>query len=489
MQELLTPSQMAQADRLAVDSGVSSLTLMENAGQAIAYEVTQHFAVQPVLVLCGPGNNGGDGFVVARLLAERGWPVRVGLFGEKADLKGDAAIMARKWNGAAIEPALECLEDDFGVVIDALLGAGLSRDIDGELAEIIEKINASGADVVAVDVPSGVDGATGEERGIAVKAKFTVTFFRCKPGHLLYPGGGLCGEVLLADIGIPDHVLTDIMPTVFENDPHLWHLPRRDPAGHKYSAGHCLVVSGDALRTGAARLAANGAARVGAGLVTLAGDRAALSVHANHVTSIMLAEADDHEALAEILRDRRKNAVVLGPALGIGGQTRDMVLAALRSEAGVVLDADAITSFQEDPETLFAAINDRGRGGVVLTPHQGEFVRLFGTLAGCKTDRARRAAQLAGTVVLYKGPDTVIARPDGRVVINGVTSPLLATAGAGDVLAGAIAGLMAQGMSDFDAACAAVFLHGLGTRIYGKPGLTADDLPGLIRDILIRVLE
>ncbi|MCD7061085.1 NAD(P)H-hydrate dehydratase [Pelagibacterium xiamenense] len=489
MQELLTPYQMAQADRLAVDAGVPSLTLMENAGQAIAYEVAQHFSVQPVLVLCGPGNNGGDGFVVARLLAERGWPVRVGLFGDKADLRGDAAIMARKWNGGHIEPALACLDDDFGVIIDALIGSGLSRDIDGELAEVIEKVNQCSADVVAVDMPSGVDGATGAERGVAIRANFTVTFFRCKPGHLLYPGGALCGEVLLADIGIPDHVLADIVPTAFENDPHLWHLPKRSPAGHKYDAGHCLVVSGAAFQTGAARLAANGAARVGAGLVTIAGDRAALSVHANHVTSIMLVEAEDHEALAETLRDRRKNSVVIGPGLGTGGQSRDKVLTALRSEARVVLDADAITSFHEDPETLFAAIDDRGRGEVVLTPHHGEFERLFGTLEGSKIDRARRAAELAGAVVLYKGPDTVIARPEGRVVINGAASPLLATAGAGDVLAGAIAGLMAQGMSDFDAACAAVFLHGLGTKLFGKPGLMADDLPDIVREMLVRVLE
>lgn len=488
MQELLTPSQMALADRLAVDAGVPSLTLMENAGQAIAYEVTQRFPLQPVLVLCGPGNNGGDGFVAARLLAERGWPVRVGLFGEKADLTGDAAIMARKWNGGHFEAARVCLEEDFGVIIDALLGAGLSRAIEGELAEIVEMVNATGADVVAVDVPTGVDGATGAVRGVATQANFTVTFFRCKPGHLLYPGAGRCGEVLLADIGIPDRVLGDIGPTVFENHPHLWPLPRRDRAGHKYQSGHCVVVSGDALHTGAARLAARGAARIGAGLVTLAGAREALAVHANHVTAIMLAEAADAEGLKTLLADRRKNAVVLGPGLGVGEATCQAVLTALESAAAVVLDADALTSFAHDPETLFAAIGARTQGQVVMTPHHGEFARLFGTLEGAKPDRACMAAQAAHAVVVYKGADTVIARPDGQALINAVGSPFLATAGSGDVLAGVIGGLMGQGMDAFDAAGAAAYIHGCAAHQFAKPGFVADDLPELLGDAVELIL-
>lgn len=487
MQELLTPTEMALADRLAVEAGVPSLTLMENAGQAVAYEVGQNFALQPVLVLCGPGNNGGDGFVVARLLEERGWPVRVALLGRKEDLRGDAALVARLWTGP-IEAAVPELCDGFGIIVDALFGAGLSRDIEGEPARLVAAINASGAEVVAVDVPSGVDGATGAVCGVAVKAKLTVTFFRCKPGHLLQPGAALCGKVLLADIGIPDSVLDDIPTDLFENDPHLWTLPRRRSDAHKFGSGHCLVVSGDALHSGAARLSAYGAARAGAGLVTLAGTQSALLVHAAHVSAIMLAEANDAGQLRDALADRRKNAVVIGPGAGVGAATCEMVLAVLESGAAAVLDADAITSFAEAPETLFEAIAARRQGTVVLTPHHGEFSRLFGGLEGCKPARARAAAERAGAVVLYKGADTVIARPGGRAVINTTGTPLLATAGSGDVLSGIIGGLLAQGMDGFGAACAGAYIHGRAARAYGKPGMMADDLPGFVPGVLAEML-
>lgn len=487
MQDLLTPHQMALADRLAIDGGISSMTLMENAGQAVAYEVSQRFPLQPVLVLCGPGNNGGDGFVVARLLSERGWPVRLGLTCAKGDLKGDAAMMARMWGGG-IENAQPGMCADFGIIVDALLGAGLSRDVGGPMAELVTAINTSGAQVVAVDMPSGVDGASGAVRGVAVKADLTVTFFRLKPGHLLEPGGGLCGELLLADIGIPDAVLDEIEVDLFENDPRLWPLPVRSASGHKFDAGHCVVMSGDALHTGAARLAAFGAARIGAGLVTLAGTREALTVHASHVTAIMLAEANDKKGITELLGDRRKNALVMGPGMGVGERTRKMVLAALASEAGIVLDADALTSFAQEPDVLFAAIRGRTGRSVVLTPHMGEFGRLFGDIGGAKTGMAIEAAQRSNAVVLLKGSDTVIARPDGRAVINTTGTPLLATAGSGDVLAGLIGGLLAQGMDGFEAACAGAFIHGRAGRAFGKPGMVAEDLaamvPGVLADIV-----
>lgn len=483
MQDLLTPSEMALADELAVKAGVASLTLMENAGQAVAYEVTQRFPIQPVLVLCGPGNNGGDGIVVARLLDDRGWPVRVGLLGEKADLKGDAAVMARRWQGH-IEPARPDMCRDFGLIVDALFGAGLSRDIEGDALALVEAMNANGGDIVAVDIPTGIDGTTGETRGAAVRAALTVTFFRYKPGHLLHPGAGHCGELLLADIGIPDSVLADIEISQFENDPKLWQLPQRALDGHKLTSGHCVVVSGDELHTGASRLAALGAARVGAGLVTLVGDRDALRIHAAHVTAIMLAVAEDADAFAELLADRRRNAVVIGPAAGVGESTRLRVLVALKSGASVVLDADALTSFEHDPKLLFSAVTSKTSGDVVLTPHEGEFARLFGTIAGCKTERAQIAAERSGATVLIKGPDTVIARPDGRTVINSTGTPLLATAGSGDVLAGIIGGLLAQGMSGFDAACAGAYVHGMAGRAYNKPGFMADDLPALVPDVL-----
>lgn len=483
MQDLLTPRQMALADKLAVESGVASMTLMENAGQAVAYEVSQRFPLQPVLVLCGPGNNGGDGFVVARLLSERGWPVRLGLTCAKTDLTGDAAMMARMWGGN-IEKAQPEMCADFGIIVDALLGAGLSRDVGEEMGELVSAINASGAQVIAVDIPTGVDGESGVIRGSAVKANLTVTFFRHKPGHLLEPGAGLCGEVLLADIGIPDAVLSEIEADLFENDPRLWRLPARRSAGHKFDAGHCVVVSGDALHTGAARLSALGAARVGAGLVTLAGQRDALMVHAAHVTAIMLAEVESAGGLAELLEDRRKNALVMGPGMGVGEATRDMVLTALGGPARVVLDADALTSFEDEPEALFAAIGKREAASVVLTPHMGEFKRLFGEFEGAKTNMAVGAARRSGGVVLLKGSDTVIAHPDGRAVINTTGTPLLATAGAGDVLAGLIGGLLAQGMDAHEAACAGAYIHGRAAMAYGMRGMTAEDLPGLVPQVL-----
>lgn len=487
MQELLTPKQMSRADALAVEAGVSSLTLMENAGQAVAYEVAQRFPIQPVLVLCGPGNNGGDGFVVARLLADRGWPVHVAMYGEKSDLNGDAAINARHWTGST-EPATPDICESAGVIVDALLGAGLSRDIDGELADIVEAINACRAEVVSVDIPSGIDGATGAVRGVAVKADYTVTFFRYKPGHLLFPGRAQCGELLLADIGIPDAVLEDIAVNCFANDPRLWSLPQRAFATHKYSSGHATIVSGDALHTGAARLAALGAARAGAGLVTIVGGREALLVHAAHVTSVMLTEAADAAQLSHILRDTRKNALVIGPGAGVGDRTREMVLAALASPAALVLDADALTSFAGDPDTLFAAIGAHG-GNVVLTPHHGEFGRLFGDIEGSKVDQALAGAARSGAVVLYKGADTVIAHPEGEATINDTGSPLLATAGTGDVLAGIIGGLLAQGLSAYDAARAGAYVHGLAGQAFGKPGMMADDLPGLLPDVLAGLVQ
>ncbi|WP_127143477.1 NAD(P)H-hydrate dehydratase [Pelagibacterium montanilacus] len=484
MQELLTPAQMAQADQLAVTSGVSSLTLMENAGQAVAFEIARRFPLQPVLVLCGPGNNGGDGFVVARLLIERGWPVRLALFGDREALSGDAAEMESLWTGP-VETADAGMCAGFGLIVDALLGAGLSRKVDGRLAELIAAVNASGANIVAVDLPSGVDGASGLVMGAAVKAALSVTFFRSKPGHLLEPGSSLSGEVVLTDIGIPDRVLCDIEPEIFENDPHLWTLPRREASDHKYSFGHCVVVSGDGLHTGAARLAALGAARAGAGLVTIAGPRDALAVHAAHLTEIMLSPCETAPDLAALLEDTRKNAIVLGPGLGIGEATRALVLTALEHAPAVLLDADAITSFADSPQTLFGAIAARPGRGVVLTPHHGEFGRLFARAdAPSKLDRARAAARQSGAVIVYKGSDTVIAEPGGRAIINASGSTLLATAGTGDVLAGMIAGLMAQGMAPVDAACAAVYVHGLAARAFARPGMMAGDIPALLPEVL-----
>jgi hydroxyethylthiazole kinase-like uncharacterized protein yjeF len=336
-----------------------------------------------------------------------------------------------------------------------------------------------------VDVPSGIDGSTGEVRGIAIRAAATVTFFRLKPGHLLLPGRLHCGETSVADIGIPASVLAEIEPNTFVNEPALWlaQYPWPTPEGHKYARGHAVVVSGPAYSTGAARLGARGALRAGAGLVTVASPRDAIAVNAAQLTAIMVREADDARALASLLADPRKNAVLVGPGVGVGECTKEMVLTALQSNAAVVLDADAITSFAGGPDRLFDAIAGR-KAAVVLTPHDGEFVRLFGDLASIpKLERARQAARRSGAVIALKGADTVVAAPDGRVSINATTSPWLATAGTGDVLGGMILGLLAQAMPAFEGASAGVWLHGAAASEFG-PGLIAEDLPEMLPKVL-----
>jgi NAD(P)H-hydrate epimerase len=485
MLELLTAEEMGRADRLTIERGVPGARLMENAGRAVADEVVRRFPdAGRVAVLCGPGNNGGDGFVAARHLTEKGYAVRLGLAGDPARLPDDAAAMATLWLGA-IEPLTVELLAHADVVVDAIFGAGLARPIEGELAALIEAVNASGLPVVAVDVPSGIDGTTGAVRGVAIRALATVTFFRLKPGHLLLPGRGLCGDVSVADIGIEASVLDVIRPRAFVNEPALWlaHFPWPKPESHKYARGHAVVVSGPVWSTGAARLGARGALRAGAGLVTVASPRDALEVNAGALTAIMVRIVDDAAELAALLADERKNAVMMGPGAGVGEHLRSLVLAALASEAAVVLDADALTSFADDPDTLFAAIKARG-APVAMTPHDGEFARLFGTMQqGSKLDQARAAAARSGATLVLKGSDTVVAAPDGRASINATTSPWLATAGTGDVLAGMVVGMLAQRMQGFEGASAAVWMHGAAAHDFG-PGLIAEDLPETLPKVL-----
>ncbi len=487
--ELLTSGQMTRADRLAVAGGVASLTLMENAGRAVADEAAQMWAADArVAVLCGPGNNGGDGFVAARHLRDRGYDVRLALLGDHAALKGDAAAMAQRYAGT-VTPLPTFTLDGAQLIVDALFGAGLTHPLDGAAAAAVEAMNASGCPIVAVDVPSGLDGTTGAAAGPVVHAQRTVTFFRRKPGHLLLPGRAYCGSVRVADIGIPDAVLGEIDPRTWANAPGLWlsAFPRPRLEGHKYDRGHALVVSGPLARTGAARMGARGALRIGAGLVTVASPPDALAVNAAHLTAIMLAPFEGAAGLAQILSDKRKNAVLLGPALGVGAATRELVTAALASGAAAVLDADALTSFAAEAAVLARAVAATPSRPVVITPHEGEFRRLFPALGeGSKLDRARFAARESRAVVVLKGADTVIAAPDGRAAINENSPPWLATAGAGDVLGGFIAGLLAQGMPAFEAACAAVWLHGEAAAEFG-PGLIAGDLPERLPAVLAKL--
>jgi ADP-dependent NAD(P)H-hydrate dehydratase / NAD(P)H-hydrate epimerase len=488
MLELLTAEEMGRADRLTIQDGIKGAVLMENAGRAVADEVSRRFPdAETVMVLCGPGNNGGDGFVAARHLRERGYKVRLGFNGDPTRLPTDAAAMAKLWSEGRVKLSADLLAGS-DVVVDALFGAGLARPIEGAFAELIDDVNASGLPVVAIDVPSGIDGTTGEVRGTAIEAVSTVTFFRLKPGHLLLPGRLHCGEVKLAQIGIPDSLLTTIAPKAFANEPLLWlsNFPWPKPEGHKYARGHAVVVSGPAYSTGAARLGARGGLRVGAGLVTVASPRDAIKVNAAQLTAIMVREANDARALANLLADERKNAVLIGPGILVGERTKELVFAALASNAAVVLDADAITSFSDDAKRLFAAIRSR-KAPVIMTPHDGEFARLFGDIrAASKLERAREAAARSGAVILLKGSDTVVAAPDAIASVNATTSQWLATAGSGDVLGGMVAGLLAQRMTAFQAASAAVWLHGSAAKAFG-PGLIAEDipemLPGVLRDL------
>jgi ADP-dependent NAD(P)H-hydrate dehydratase / NAD(P)H-hydrate epimerase len=487
MFELLTNEEMTEADRLTIAAGIPGIELMENAGRAVADAVALR---QPlgtsIVVVAGPGNNGGDGFVAARLLAERGLRVRLlSLVGQER-LRGDAAEAARRFRGS-VEPASSTGLAGAAVIIDAIFGAGLARPVEGAARAMIEAMNASGTPILAVDLPSGINGSTGVRLGTAVQAAETITFFRRKPGHLLLPGRLHCGKVRVADIGIEPAVLSHIRPRTFANAPELWRssfpVPRVD--AHKYARGHAVVVSGGLAHTGAARLAARGALRAGAGLVTIASPREALAVHATANLAVMVRAVDGAAELAAMLEDRRFNAVALGPGGGVGPAMREQVAAALAGERAVVLDADALTSFADDPAALWAATAHRA--ATVMTPHQGEFTRVFKGEAsvldaGSKLEAARAAARRSNMIVVLKGPDTVVAGPDGRAAINDNAPAWLATAGSGDVLAGMIAGLLAQGMPAFEAACAAVWLHGEAGNAVG-PGLISEDLPDVLPQV------
>lgn len=480
--ELLSVDEMYRADAAAIVGGTSGDALMEAAGAAIALEIRKRWDTRPVAILCGPGNNGGDGFVVARLLDRAGWPVRIALLGDRTALKGDAALNAERWTGPVEALSPSALEGA-GLAVDAIFGAGLARPLDGAVLQTVNAIISTDIPCVGVDVPSGVHGDTGEVMGAAARADITVTFFRRKPGHLLLPGRDLAGEVVVADIGIPDAVLDEISPATHVNDPALWigGFPWPGLADHKYSRGHVLIAGG-AEMTGAARLAASGAARVGAGMVTIASPSQARSIYASDMPSLLVRTAENAADFGELLADPRRNAVLAGPGAGVSAETREIAVAALSTGRPTVLDADAITSFSDDPATLFAAL---ASGTAVLTPHEGEFSRVF-SHGGDKLSRARAAAAQCGAVVLVKGADTVIAAPDGRAVVNANAPPTLATAGSGDVLAGLVVGLLAQGMAPFEAACAAAWLHGAAATAFG-PGLVAGDLPDMLPEVLRRL--
>lgn len=474
---ILTVKEMAAADRAAELAGTPAFTLMTRAGTAVADAVTGRFSPRPTAVLCGPGDNGGDGYIAASVLARRGWPVWVERFG--APTSASAVRAAGLWTGPTVE--LGHRNRPAELIIDALFGAGLSRPLDGDAERAARESEGRADQVVAVDVPSGLDGDTGQPRGAtAFWAGLTVTFHAKKPGHVLDPGQGRCGEIVVADIGLP------AQPTaLFENTPDAWlqAFPWPSARSHKHARGRLVVVSGEAWNTGAARLAARAGLRMGAGLVTLLSPPDALPTNAAHLEAVMLkpfeTEVDLELLAAEV------DAAVIGPAAGVTEQTLQNVLALARTGAALVIDADAITVFRDDPEELFSVLDVDD----VLTPHSGEFERIFPGLLKEGPERitaARRAARRADAVVILKGSDTVVAHPDGRAAVNAQGSPWLATAGSGDVLAGYAGALLAQGMNSFDAACAAVWIHSQAADLHG-PGLISEDLPGLTPAILRRL--
>lgn len=482
---LLTPDETADADREAARSGLDSYGLMERAGQAVAAAALCRFpGAKRFVVLAGPGNNGGDGYVAARALASAGAEIVLHAFGDPARLGADAARAHARCR-LPVRALGDWRPGEGDVVVDAVFGAGLSRDVPDELRAAISKAMQHRLPVLAVDLPSGVCGRTGQVRGAAFQASHTVTFMTRKPGHVLLPGRMLCGEMEVFDIGIPERIVKRFAGRLRLNQASLWSLPDADAASHKFSRGHLGVFSGPASATGAARLSAIAGLRAGAGLVTLAARREAMAVLAAHVTAVMLQEIDGANDIDRWVKERRLTAFVIGPGFGSGQTVRDYVW--LVAGRPLVLDADGITAFRDQPDVLFSLYPDGAAASLVMTPHQGEFTRLFPDIAAderlSKIEKALAAAVRSRAVVVYKGADSVIAAPDGRAFVNVNAPPWLATAGSGDVLAGVIGGLMAQGMPAFEAAAAGVWLHAEAGSHIGR-GLTAEGLPQAVADII-----
>ena len=487
MFEVLTTAEMSKADAAAIASGIAGIQLMKAAGTSVAHEVIEEFKPCPVLILCGPGNNGGDGFITAQYLKKKGWPVRIACMVKRNALKGDSALAAKNWDGE-IETLNSSLSvHQTGLVIDAIFGTGFARTLAIELVILFEKIRSRKIPVVAVDVPTGLNATTGTAEPDTLKASLTVTFCRKKTGHLLLPGKLHCGKIIIADIGITDTIVTALNTTCLENHPTLWlkNFPLPNDESHKYTRGHAVIYGGE-KRTGAACLAAAAAQKIGAGLVTITSPIKTIPIYSTFRASIMVDECKDIKDIKTILRDERKNAILIGPGAGVDKKLRQIVETALSFNKSGVLDADVFSVYKNNHKDLFSKLSPK----YVLTPHEKEFERIFGIIKGNKLERALKAAKISNAIVLLKGSDTIIAAPDGASVINTNAPPVLATAGSGDVLSGLITGLITQGMPPFMATCAAVWLHGKTAQTYGI-GLTAEDiistLPQVLKDIFTSV--
>lgn len=476
-QALLDTASARAIDKAAIAAGIPEIELMERAGAAATAAILSHWGERPALVLTGPGNNGGDGFVIARLLSEAGWPVRVAGMKQRDQLSGAAALAAARWTGVIEDLKPEALAGA-ELVVDALFGIGLGRPLDGVVRAVVEAVNDGSAPVVAVDIASGVDSDSGAILGVAIEAELTVTFFRRKPGHLLLPGRDLAGEIVVSDLGVADSIYASIPAAIFANAPELWRdaFPWPTAGSHKYTRGHAVVLGGTRM-TGAARLAAHAAQRVGAGLVTIAADPSVVSLYAAWRADLLISAVATPQDFVDLLSDKRLNAVLLGPGSGADARLTAAIGAALDAGVSLVLDADAMRILAE-PNGLLKRLNGR----VLMTPHEGEFQRVFGAPAP-RLPAALKAAAQTGATVLLKGSDTVVATPDGKVVINSGAPPELATAGSGDVLAGLAVGLLANRLSPTLAALIACWLHGKAAALFG-PGLVAGDLPETIPSAL-----
>lgn len=480
---ILSVEQMYEADRRAIEGGVAGIILMENAGQGIAAHMEKGWDKCTVLVLCGPGNNGGDGYVVARALSEAGWPVQVAAYGDPKSLKGDAYAMYEKYEGD-VGGWSDIDLDDVDLVVDGIFGAGFRGDLPAEMVDVFDEITACEIPVVAIDVPSGMNGSTGDASEGTLFCDLTVSFFRPKTGHLLYPGRSHTGLLEIVDIGIPDTVLEVIDIETFENDEELWldAMPQMQETAHKYDRGHAAVVGGGMSSTGAAKIASKTALRSGAGAVTVVTPPSALMSYSIALEAVMVKAVESAEDFGAWLTTKRIAAVLIGPGNGVHDRTRSFVETALSLECVVVLDADALTAFADSASDLFDLIGNKTGGPVILTPHEAEFKRLF-DIEGSAIERCRFAANQSGAIVLLKGASTVIAEPKGRLVVNTNAPQWLATAGSGDALAGIITGLAAASDDFFSMVCAAAWIHGETGNRFG-PGLIAEDMSHIIPSIL-----
>ncbi len=474
---------MREADRLTINAGIDSYSLMQNAGRAVAEEITEYLDNRKALVLCGPGNNGGDGFVIARILSESGWRVRLACFKTISELGEDALRAAHEWKGEIL-PFDNIEIDENEVIVDAVFGTGFRGTLPAPAANLFSRLRKARPVVIAVDIPSGVNGNTGQADENTLNASMTVTFFRKKLGQVLMPGMAYCGPIAVHDIGIQTSVLTETGVAAYENHPMLWRnkVRRKSYFDNKYTLGHLIVLGGPDM-TGAALLAAHSAMRIRTGICTIVGPGNTADVYRSYLPGLIFESYETLDSFSSHLQDDRRNAAILGPGAGRKDKEglRKAVLdcLAMGENKSLVLDADALNVFQGQREEFFELLHKK----CVLTPHEGEFERLFDDLEGIKPIRAIEAAALCGAVIVFKGADTIIATPDGKCIVNTNGPPLLATAGSGDVLAGMIAGLMAQGVPAFEASCASAWIQGEAAYSFG-PGLIASDLPDLIPAVL-----